>query len=241
MNESSLLDRVLPIIHRHLEMLWLAVDQQRAFYARGSATLPSPCLTHEPWDMDFLLFVVGEVTLATRAAAVMMVQIRKDFPDLPHPDIRVVQTDLSCPQNMHALLLLSESGHLLFGEDLRQPSTFFQQHRHAIFRYAQEGSTARLIAFENCKDKEEKLKRAPHLAKSMLRLGGLLRLRNQSFSRNPEECASWLQTISANSSDAATLLVRSLTKGVEPSSVANACRQILADVNQVFLDDIQRD
>ena len=241
MNEPSLLDRALPFIHWHLEMLWLVVDQPCAFYARGSATLPLPSRTHEPWDMDFSLFVVDEIASATRAAAATMLHIRKDFPNLPHPDIRVVQTDRTCPQYMHALLLLGESGRLLFGEDLRQPSTLFQQHRYAILRYAHEDSAARLIAFENCNDPEEKAKRAPHLSKSMLRLGGLLRLRNQSFTRNPEECASWLQTISENSSDAATLLIGSLAKGVEHSSLANACRQILADVNRAFLHDIQQD
>ena len=241
MNEPSLLDSVLPLIHPHLKSLWHAVNQPCAFYARGSATISSPGGTHQPWDMDFMLFVAGGAAMAARAVAATIAQIRKDFPALPHSDISVVPADRSYPQNLHALLLLGESGRLLFGEDLRLPPTVFRQHRHAIRRYAQEASGARLIAFEKCEDSEEQAKRAPHLAKSVLRLGGLLRLGEQCFSRNPEECASWLQTVSPNSSDATTVLLRSLATSVEPTGLAKACRQILTDMDQAFLHDLQQD
>jgi hypothetical protein len=241
MDERSLLDSVLPLIDRHLETLWFSVRQPLAFYARGSATMQLTGQTQEPWDMDFMLFVASERTTAACAAAATMSKILQDFPNLPHPDISVVLADRSCPQNLHALLLLSESGRLLFGEDIRPSPTFFVEHRHAIRQYAQEASAARLKAFESCQDREEQDKRAPHLAKSVLRLGGLLRLGQQFFSRNPEECASWLKTISLNSSDSVTLLLRSLATGVEPTDLANGCRQILTDANRAFLHDMQRD
>jgi hypothetical protein len=241
MNEPSLLNSVLPLIYQHLEKLWLAVYQPQAFYARGSATMPPTGQAHEPWDIDFILLVACKETTAARAAAVTMAQIHQDFPALPLSDIRVVTADRACPQYMHALLLLGESGCLLFGKDLRPSSTFFREHRHAIFRYVQEACAARLLAFEDCKDSKEQVKRAPHLAKAVLRLGGLLRLGKQCFSRSPEECACWLQTVSPHSTVPATLLLLSLAGGVEPTELTNACRQILADVNRVFQHDMHQD
>lgn len=240
MNNKAFLDSATPSIQGYLEELWRACEQPCALYARGSTILPTGRLEHQPWDMDFVLFVAANEALATHMATETMAKIRGSASNLPPPDISIVRDDLTSPETLYALLLISVDGRLILGEDCRLPVTFFLKHSHAIWQYALNVFKSRLISFERCCNPAEQQKRAPHLAKSGLRLGGLLRMQEGNFTRKPKECATSLSKMYPLIGGSCTLLLRSLEAPIEPRVLAEACHRILLMVNGTFMNDQQR-
>lgn len=237
MDDTAFLDSAYPLFQEHLAELWRLAEQPRAMYARGSAILPKSTLVHEPWDMDFVLFVSTNEELTARMATLTMDKIRKCASALPPPDIRIVHDDCAWPESLFALLLVSDGARLLFGEDHRLPITFFPVHSHTIWQYALKISRSRLESFVNCSNPSEQKRRAPHLAKSVLRLGGLLNLQKGGFSRQPEECAVWLSNLSPQLDDDIFQLMHCLETVVDPNIIAESCRRILPVIKRAFLND----
>lgn len=235
--EKTFLDSAFALLHQYFEELWCATEHPHALYARGSINLPICKLMHRPWDMDFVLFVTDNETAASHMASITMRKIIESVPKLPPPDISVVRYDNTSPKCLHTLLLIAGDGNLLFGEDCRLPLAFFSKHRHAIYRYAVEISISRLALFKQCTNVVEQQKRAPHLAKSFLRLGGLLKLHQGNFTRKPEECAVWLTNMCPIVWESSTLLLQSLNTIIEPKLLADACSHILHVVNGALMND----
>ncbi len=227
MSDMTFLDSAIPLIQVHLDELWRACEQPHALYARGSAILPTGQLVYQPWDMDFVLFVSANEALAAHMGVVTMTKIRESASNLPPPDISIVRYNRTSPETLYALLLISECGRLIFGEDCRLPVTLFPKHHHAIGQHVLKVCKARYISFEQCSDPVEQQKRAPHLAKSVLRLGGLLRLQEGRFTRKPKECATFLNNVYPLVEESSTTLLQSLETPIEPKVLANACHRIL--------------
>ncbi len=217
--------------------MWRAYEQPKALYARGSATLPMGSLVHHPWDMDFVLFVAKDEDLATRIASLTMTKMRSGLPNLPPPDITVVRDDCTAPETLYMLLLISLDGVLLRGENRRFPITYFVKHQYTIWQYALKICKLRLISFDRCSDPREQQKRAPHLAKALLRLGGLLELQDGGFTRNPKECAGLLNRIYPQTKGSSIVLLRCLEVPIEANILSDACHHILIVVSRENMND----
>lgn len=237
MDEEIFLDSILPHIQEHLEGLWHTCKQPRALYARGSAILPIGQLVHKPWDIDFILFVDSDEAHANYAAETTITNIIKNNPYLPPLDIRVICHSIAHPESLYALLVISTEGRLFLGEDCGLPINFFQENYFVILRYALQTCKSRLNSFEKCRNPTEKQKRAPHLAKSVIRLGGLLRLLSGRFTRKPKECAALLNEMCLHTADRSVLLLTSLGTAIEPEVLIEACYFVINLVSGLLVND----
>lgn len=240
MDEEIFLDSILPHIQEHLERLWHTCKQPRALYARGSAILPIGQLVHQPWDIDFVLFVDGDEAHANNIVTTTITNILRSDSGLPLPDIRVICHNTNSPEVLYALLVVSAESVLLFGEDCRLPINFFQENYYIILQYALRICKSRLKLFEKCHDSIEQQRRAPHLAKSVLRLGGLLRLQDGIFTRKPEECIILLNKMHLHTAKSSALLLISLEAAIEQKTLAEACHFIINLVSGLFVNDQQQ-
>jgi hypothetical protein len=240
MGEEVFLDSILPHIQAHLERLWYNCKQPRALYARGSAILPIGQLVHQPWDIDFVLFIDGNEAHANNIVTNTTTNIVRSYSGLPPPDIRVILHNTNSPEALYALLVVSTEGRLFFGEDCRLPINFFQANYYSIFQYALRICKSRLKLFEKCHDSIEQQRRAPHLAKSVLRLGGLLRLQDGSFTRKPEKCAILLNKMHLHTAKSSALLLISLEAAIEQKTLIEACHFIINLVSGLFVNGQQK-
>jgi hypothetical protein len=237
MDEEIFLDSILPYIQDHLEGLWHTCKRPRALYARGSSILPIGQLVHQPWDIDFILFVDGNEAHANYLAETTIANILKNILHLPPLDIRVICHSITSPESLYALLVISTEGRLFLGEDCGLPINFFQENYYVILQYALRTCKSRLNLFEECRNSTEKQRRAPHLAKSVLRLGGLLRLQGGSFTRKPKECAALLNEMCLHTTDSSVLLLTSLGTAIEPETLVEACYSIINLVSGLLVND----
>lgn len=233
MSNKTFLDSTLPSIQGYLEELWECCEQPRAIYARGSILLPMDSLVHIPWDMDFVMFVSANEDVARRAAIAIMSKISVHEAHLPPPDISVFNDNYYFPETMYALMMISKNGKFLWGDDCRVLDSIFTENHTAISQYALSVCIKRLNSFISCVDSAEQQKRAPHLAKSVLRLGGLLRLQDGFFTRKPTECAILLTKENSLIGSHADVLMESLNASVEPETLITACNQVLSWMNRI--------
>ena len=240
MSEKTFLDSNILHMQVHLEELWHACKQPRALYARGSAILPVGHLEHQPWDIDFILFVNGSETHANHMVTATIANILRSNSYLPPPDIKVICHSITSPEALYALLVVSTEGRLFFGEDCRLSIDFFQDNKYVIWKYALSNCMSRLNLFEKCCNSTEQQRRAPHLAKSVLRLGGLLELQDGSFTRKPKECAVLLNKMHIHAVECGTLLLTSLETPIYPKLLVEACHFIIKTVSELFVNDQQQ-
>jgi hypothetical protein len=76
--------------------------------------------------------------------------------------------------------------------------------------------------------------------KSVLRLGGLLRLHEGYFTREPSECATLLTEVNPLMDGTIELLLGGLQSPVEPIVLAEACHNIIGFINRNFSGDPYR-
>lgn len=240
MCNKTLLDSALPIIQEHLEELWNSCEKPRALYARGSSILPTELLIYTPWDIDFVLFVSVNEELATRTATEIMSKIRKSAPSLPPPDIKILSDNFYLPESLSALLLVSADGKLILGDDCRLSKAIFPEYHNIIFQHALKVSEARLTSFKECTNHVEQQKRAPHLIKSVLRLGGLLKLHEGYFTRQPSECATLITKVNPSMYGTIEMLLGSLQSPVDPKFLSEACHNIIGFINRNVSGDPYR-
>lgn len=232
MNSSSLpdIEGFLPSLLSALRSLWFSVDSPLALYLRGSAIDPGET---NPWDVDFVLIVGGDKKGACKAADFTSLDIMKRFPDLPPVDISVLCENESSDSFISGVLLLSHSSKLIFGKDFRRSINDFHNLKDRVVNYTVLSASMRVESFDDCNDPIEKNKRAPHLAKSVLRLGGVMRIDEALFSRSPVECSEWLLAKHPILMNDVSVLMESIEKKKEITGMRCSCLSIIKAVAEV--------
>ena len=221
----------LPSLIIFLRSLWFSIDSPVALYLRGSAIDPGETT---PWDVDFVLIVGGDKKGACEAANFTALAIMKRFPDLPPVDISVLCEDESSDSFIFSVLLLSHRSKLIFGKDFRRSINYFYNLKARVVNYAVLSASMRLESFDDCKDLVEKNKRAPHLAKSVLRLGGVMRIDEALFSRSPVECSEWLLAKHPNLMSDVAVLMESVEKKKVITGMGRSCLSIIKAVTEAI-------
>lgn len=233
MNSSSLpdIEGFPPSLISSLRSLWFSVDSPLALYLRGSAIDPGET---NPWDVDFVLIVGGNKERACKVADFTSLTIMERFPDFPPVDISVLCESEGSDSFISGILLLSHGSKLIFGKDFRRSINDFCNLKDRVVNYALLSASIRLESFDDCKDQVEKNKRAPHLAKSVLRLGGVMRIDEALFSRFPVECSEWLLARHPNLINDVSVLMESVEKKKEITGMGRSCLSIIKSVSEAI-------
>lgn len=159
-----------------------------SLYLRGSFI--SEC-NARPLDIDFVLLVENEDKYDDDFRHDFVNFVSENFPEYPHADISVYSNNLANPKSLYGRLLISNSSLLILGKDSRINLHRIYIEKNRLFNYYINHCNERIVDFSNCSLCEAE-KRAPHLAKAVLRLGGLLLMTRGRYSRDVVECSDEL-------------------------------------------------
>jgi hypothetical protein len=104
-------------------------------------------------------------------------------------DIKVVDCSIVNPEFMMNILLVSATGKLLFGRDLTLPICHFKDMQNELVRFSIDAAQSKLEAVIKNSNPLIQKKRIPHLSKMILRIGGLMKIKEGFYTRTPSECA----------------------------------------------------
>ena len=175
-----------------IDKLWRASSNNVSLYVRGSSLLPMEPNLAQPIDIDFLLFVNGEINKIRSIASGIANHSNKVTPLAPHLDIKVIQCCEESPELLFNTLLVTKTGRLLHGKDLSASTSLYMEQQHRIIRFTLNEAELKLSSVIQTSSKEIQNKRIPHLSKAILRVAGLLKLKEGGYTRSPRNCADIL-------------------------------------------------
>lgn len=146
----------------------------------------------KPIDVDFLLFAHGETDDIKIIAAEISRYANETFPLAPHLDIKVINCRVESPELLFNTLLVTKTGRLLYGKNLSATTEALKDQQQEIILFAILEAESRLNSVMQTSNKIIQNKRVPHLSKSILRIAGLLRLKEGFYTRSPQDCAEVL-------------------------------------------------
>lgn len=234
--DFSHLDIMLPIIREHLAMLWRSCESPTSLYARGSAVTPISKLDHRPWDIDFLLFLPKTDPSVSRVVSEVIRIIELEELTIPSVDIRIVVDKYPCPSTLLAMLLIANDGQRIFGSELARPVSHFSAYGRSICLYAARENAVRLGKFERCFCISERQQRSPHLAKAVLRMGGLLNICEGRFTRSPNECALLISKACPRIERSVSLLLEAVGGNCDSAELIMASHSVLGAFSQELID-----
>ena len=101
----------------YIEKLWRSSLSNVSLYIRGSSLLPLEPNLGKPIDIDFLLFVHGEISKIKSISAEISSYAHETSPLIPHLDIKVINCGVESSELLFNTLLVTETGKLLYGKN----------------------------------------------------------------------------------------------------------------------------
>ncbi|PPC75034.1 hypothetical protein C4K68_22680 [Pokkaliibacter plantistimulans] len=146
----------------------------------------------KPIDIDFLLFTYDEINKIKSIAFDISSYVNRVFPLIPHLDIKVINCRFKSPELLFNALLVKKTGRLLYGDELPYNAVTFMENHNEIISFTILEAESKLYSVIQTSDKKIQNKRVPHLSKSILRIAGLLRLKEGIYTRSPQDCTNIL-------------------------------------------------
>lgn len=168
---TPVISSALSLVDSELSMLWSGINDRVSMYARGSAVRLE---THNPLDIDIVLFVNKDHEESSVKCKKFSFAMSSKYDSIPTFDFSVFNYDQLSGETAFGRLLVSDSALLIFGEDIRISLSELRKQKTDISLHVLDRCCSRLLNFLNCHDPKEIKLRTPHLAKSILRLGGIL-------------------------------------------------------------------
>ena len=175
-----------------INKLWRSSSRNVSLYIRGSSLLPMESNLGKPIDIDFLLFADGQINKIRTIAADISSCAHEVSPLAPHLDIKVINCSVENSELLFNTLLVTKTGRLLYGKDLSASTTLFMAQQHEIILFTLLEAESKLNSVIQTSNKKIQNKRLPHLSKAILRIAGLLRLKEGIYTRSPQDCADVL-------------------------------------------------
>lgn len=202
---DSSIDKLAPFIDK----LWASSSKNSSLYIRGSALLPIKSNLGKPIDIDFLLFTHDDTKIIREEALEISNEAYKAFPAIPHLDIKVVCSRVDTTELLYCTLLVTKTGQLLYGEDLSYFESLYKNKQRDIILFALFEAESKLNSVIQTSNKNIQKKRIPHLSKAILRIAGLLSLKDDSYTRSPQDCANILYKKYPNLVENITIILNS--------------------------------
>lgn len=175
-----------------IDKLWHTSSRNVSLYVRGSSLLPIESNLGKPIDIDFLLFTHDDIS-KIRAIAVDISSYAHEASLLaPRLDIKVINCCVESPELLFNTLLVTKTGRLLYGKELHSSMELFIDKQQEIIRFSLLEAESKLNSVIQTSNKKNQNKRVPHLSKAILRIAGLLRLKDGFYTRSPQDCADVL-------------------------------------------------
>ncbi|MBB1299896.1 hypothetical protein H5183_00980 [Pseudoalteromonas sp. SR44-8] len=146
----------------------------------------------KPIDIDFLLFANGEINKIKTISAEISSYANEASPLTPHLDIKVINCSVENSELLFNTLLVTKTGKLLYGKDLSVSTALLINKQREIILFTLLEAESKLNSVIQTSNKRIQSKRVPHLSKAILRIAGLLRLKEDYYTRSPESCADVL-------------------------------------------------
>lgn len=178
----------------YIDMLWNSSKKNISLYIRGSSLLPITSETSKPIDVDLLLFTHDDIGKIKPVAYDISNRSHKDFPSIPHLDIKIINSLSETTELLFNILLIEETGRLLCGEKMCLSKSRAVEMYYDIVLFAISEAESKLKSVIHTSDMETQSKRIPHLSKSILRIAGLLELKSGVYTRSPQKSADYLCT-----------------------------------------------
>lgn len=157
-----------------------------SLYLRGSFISEN---IFNPLDIDFVLFVENKENYDDFFRNSFVDFVSDTFPGYPLADLSIYSNNLASPESLYGQILICNSSKLVVGRDNRVNKIIIYRKTNIIIDYYIKHCNNKIIVFSNCSRCEAE-QRSPHLAKAVLRLGGLLLMKRGMFSRDVEECSN---------------------------------------------------
>ncbi len=197
------------VISPFINELWGDCPNKVALFVRGSSLIHTEISAFKPLDIDILLFVRGDKRKANSIAKKTEKNIHKAYPLIPNLDIKIIDCSIATPESIFNTLIASQTGKLLAGKDLSLPISHFKKFRRELIHFSLNQAKAKLECVIKTSDSAIQKQRLPHLSKSILRIGGLLRLNEGFYTRSPYESAQILCEFVPNASSYITVILES--------------------------------
>ncbi|TMM45383.1 hypothetical protein [Colwellia ponticola] len=175
-----------------INKLWRSSSRNVSLYIRGSSLLPMESNLGKPIDIDFLLFAHGEINKIKSISAEISSYANEASPLTPHLDIKVINCSVESSELLFNTLLVTKTGKLLYGKDLSVSTALLIDKQRDIILFTLLEAESKLNSVIQTSNKKIQNKRVPHLSKAILRIAGLLRLKEGSYTRSPQGCADVL-------------------------------------------------
>ena len=192
-----------------IDKLWASSSKNFSLYIRGSALLPIKSNSGKPIDIDFLLFTHDDTKIIREKALEISNEAYNAFPVFPHLDIKVVCSRVDTTELLYCSLLVTKTGQLLYGEDLSYFEALYKNKQRDIVLFALFEAESKLNSVIQTSNNNIQKKRIPHLSKAILRIAGLLSLKDDSYTRSPQDCASILYKKYPNLVEHITIILNS--------------------------------
>ncbi|PVZ64512.1 hypothetical protein DC094_19560 [Pelagibaculum spongiae] len=161
----------------------------------------------------------------------------KIYPLIPYLDIKIIDYSLETPESIFNTLLVSQTGQLLAGEDLSQPISYFKNSSRELIQFSLDEAEAKFESVLKTSDLLIQNKRLPHLSKSILRIGGLLKLNEGVYVRSPSEGALALCELSPKTLKDITIILDSFEKQTPSEILFKSFVKILKMIKEEFCYD----
>lgn len=172
-----------------IDELWFSFPSNFSLYIRGSSLIPIKPNSCKPIDIDFLLFTQGKNNEIKSIARKISSYAHQAYPLAPYLDIKVIDCTIETPELLFNTLLVTKTGKLLYGEDLSISIELFMDKQYEIILFSILEAESKLNSVIQTMDKKIQNKRVPHLSKTILRIAGLLRLKEGVYIRSPQDCS----------------------------------------------------
>ncbi len=224
---TSYFDSIKKSLAPFIDELWFEIPRSVSLYIRGSSLIPIEYSVCEPLDIDVLLFVLGDTNEAKKITQKISESANKACPSIPHLDIKVVDCSKRTPEYLFNILLISQTGKVLYGEDLSLPIWRFKTLQQKLVLFAVMQAEAKLDSVAKTNNLEILIQRLPHLSKLILRIGGLLKLSESFYTRSPSESALVLCETFPETTHYVNVLQHNFEMSVLPDSLLKSHCKIL--------------
>ncbi|HIM97762.1 MAG TPA: hypothetical protein EYM57_07690 [Gammaproteobacteria bacterium] len=210
-------DSINDYIAPFLDEFWGRCQNKVALFVRGSAIAHGSKYAIKPLDIDILLFVHGDTESSSLISSEISKACRKAYPEIPSLDIKVVDCSIVNPEYMMSILLVSTTGKLLFGRNLALPICHFKEMQNELVRFSIDAAQSKLESVIKNTNPLIQKKRIPHLSKMILRIGGLMKIKEGFYTRSPSECALIMCELLPNLKESVSVILNSFN--IETSEV----------------------
>lgn len=227
-------DAIERFISPLINELWGYCPNKIALFVRGSSLIHTDTSTPKPLDIDILLFVLGDTEKACLIARETAKKCHRAYPLIPHLDIKVVDCSITTPESIFNTLLASQTGQLIAGKDLSLPISQFKNNHHELVQFSLDKAEAKLDSVIKTTDLFIQKQRLPHLSKSILRIGGLLKLNEGFFTRSPSEGALILCELVPKTINDVTVILESFEIQTSPKALFRSYVEVLNMIKEKY-------